>query len=233
MYLNSKRIILFTHCYYPNSGIGVNYELISCNDILKLTNFSNLSTPQINSDYIISSPNQGKDIGGKLALIDLTIKLKINADYYIFLHDKKSPHTTLGDIWREKLFKIIEPQNIEKIKNMFDEDDKLGIVAAKEFIVNEFDETTGNFNCTSNSILKELIKQYKLNLTNFDFVGGTMFWVKTEIFNNFFSRYNPLEIRATLEKGNVLDHDHGTYTHAWERMFSWIATDQGYKIKGI
>lgn len=206
------------------------YNINSKNTFHK--NFHLLKYFFLNS-YAIISPNKGKDIGGKLALIDLCLKLNVEADYYILLHDKKSPHTTLGDMWREKLFRIIEPQNIEKITDMFEQDSKLGIVAAKEFIMNEYDKATDNFSCTSNLILKKLIQQYDLKLNNFDFVGGTMFWVRAEIFNTFFSKYNPLEIRATLEKGNVLDHHHGTQTHAWERMLSWIAIDQGYKIKGI
>ncbi|MBA3706225.1 MAG: hypothetical protein H0W84_10105, partial [Bacteroidetes bacterium] len=71
------------------------------------------------------------------------------------------------------------------------------------------------------------------DLKNYDFVGGTMFWIRAEIMNSFFRKNNALDIRATLEKGNVLDHEHGTYSHSWERMLSWIAIDQDYYIKGI
>ncbi len=182
---------------------------------------------------LIFTSNIGKDIGGKLALIDLALRLDIKPDYFILLHDKKSPHTTLGEMWREKLFRIIEPLNIDTVLDTYNTDKNVGIIAAREFIINEYDKDLGTFNCTSNVFLKKLIQEYQLTARNFDFVGGTMFWVRAEIFSTFFSKYPPLEIRATLEKGNVLDHEHGTNTHAWERMLSWIATDQGYKIKGI
>ena len=182
---------------------------------------------------IIFSTNVGKDIGGKLALFDLSLKLNVKADFYILLHDKKSPHSPLGNVWREKLFRIIVQENIELIKEMFRKQKKLGIVAAKEFIKNEYNNADHNFNSTTNQILKNLIQQYDLNISNFDFIGGTMFWVRAEIFNEFFSKHSPLDIRAGLEKGNVLDNEYGTQTHAWERMLSWIATKQEYKIKGI
>jgi lipopolysaccharide biosynthesis protein len=183
--------------------------------------------------FIIETPNIGKDIGGKLAIIDLCVKLKIDLDYLIFLHDKKSPHSALGDVWRKKLFRIIEQENIESILKMFETNRKIGVVGAQEFIVNEYDKKTVGFNSTSNGILKELISKYELKLDTHDFIGGTMFWIRAELIISFFSRYSSLEIRSSLEKGNVLDYKKGTYTHAWERMLSWIATDSGYSIKGI
>jgi lipopolysaccharide biosynthesis protein len=166
-------------------------------------------------------------------LLDLSLKLNVKADFYIFLHDKKSPHSPLGNVWREKLFRIIAPENIQKIERMFLQQKKLGIVGAKDFIKNEYDKKTQNFNCTSTQVLKALIQQYGFTSKNFCFVGGTMFWVRAEIFNNFFLNHEPLSIRGRLESGNVLDDKFGTQTHAWERMLTWIALNQGYSIKGI
>lgn len=240
-----SKITILAYVYYESSLSSILEYLLSLKEydttILFCISTDNIASQEtikkINTNFsnalIIKVPNIGKDIGGKLALIDLSLKLNLKSDYYIFLHDKKSPHTSLGDIWRKKLFQIVEYQNIEKIENMFKDNDTLGIIAANEFIINEYDSTTGNFNCTSNLILKKLIRHYKFKLNNYDFVGGTMFWARAEIFNDFFSKYEPLEIRATLEKGNVLDHNHGTHTHAWERILSWIAINKGYTIKGI
>ena len=60
-----------------------------------------------------------------------------------------------------------------------------------------------------------------------------MFWTKAKPIMDFFKNYNPLEIRMDLEDGNVLDNFNGTTTHAWERLLSWIVTNQGLTIKGI
>lgn len=183
--------------------------------------------------FIIETPNVGKDIGGKLAIIDLYIQLNLQLDFIIFLHDKKSPHSALGETWRKKLFRIVEPENIETIIEMFEKNKKLGIVGAKELITNEYDKKTVSFSGTNDAILKELIGKHHLQLNSHDFIGGTMFWIRAEIIRSFFSKHSPLNIRASLEKGNVLDNDKGTYTHAWERMLSWVAINAGYLIKGI
>lgn len=242
---NSISINLFYHLYYK-SGLDIMYKALKKIPDYGLNIFINISHDTIQKEQlyfdiknkypkaiIIFSTNVGKDIGAKLALINLSIKLGVNSDYSIFLHDKKSPHTILGEVWREKLFNIIETENISKILSIFEQNNKIGIIAAKEFIANEYDSKNRDFNNTSNHILKDLIQKYNFNLNNYDFVGGTMFWIRAEIIQIFFNKYSPLEIRSTLEKGNVLDHEHGTNTHAWERMLSWIAIDQGYTIKGI
>lgn len=183
--------------------------------------------------YVIQTPNKGKDIGPKLALIHLCLSINLKVDYYIFLHDKQSPHTSTGQVWRKKLFRIIEPASIQKIIELFKTNEKIGIVGAEEFIVNEYNHSTAVFTTSNNEILKTLLTQYKFPEINYDFVGGTMFWMRAAIVNEFFLKHDPLQIRATLETGNVLDHIKGTNTHAWERMFSWIAATFNYQVKGI
>ncbi|MEO6903063.1 MAG: rhamnan synthesis F family protein [Bacteroidia bacterium] len=244
-YNTNKKIVIIAHIFYENG-----WDLIApqvknlehfqpalfvniCSNNLNKTKIINEINKTFQNAIVIISPNIGKDIGGKLAALDLSIRLNIKTDYYILLHDKNSPHTTLADMWREKLFKIVQKDNIPLILSLFLNNDKLGIVSAKEFISNEYDSKAKKFESTSNEIIKNLISKYQLNISNYDFVGGTMFWVKAEIYNNFFNKYNPLEIRATLEKGNVFDNIHGTTTHAWERILSYIAIDQDYYLNGI
>ena len=238
-------INVLNHLYYNNISeltnlagngsqkIDYNFFFNLCSGTISNSGIKDSIVKNHSKPFIISSSNKGKDIGGKLALIDLCIQLKSNASYYIFLHDKQSPHTTLGETWKKKLFRIIEPANINRIIELFEKNKNIGIIAAEEFIVNEYDKKNDCFTCSSNSILKELIISYSLNLNNYDFVGGGMFWIRAEIVHSFFKKYSPLDIRETLETGNVLDHEYGTKTHAWERVLSWIAIDQGYYIKGI
>ena len=187
----------------------------------------------ISNAFVTCSSNVGKDIGGKLILIDLALNMNSDVDFYVFLHDKRSPHSSLGETWKKKIARIIQPEKINNVLELFTKDKNIGIIASKEFISNEYDTKNSVFNSTNNKLIKELITNYSLHLTNYDFVGGTMFWVRADIINSFFKKNNPLTIRATLEKGNVMDNEQGTYTHSWERMFSWIALDQGYYIKGI
>jgi len=181
--------------------------------------------------FIIESPNIGKDIGGKLALIDLLLKLDLRPPLLVLLHDKRSPQAIMGERWRNKLLNIIEPNVISRIQRMFSKDEDLGIVGAKDFIINEYDKNNTSRN--NNEILSLLVKRYSLQTDDHHFIGGTMFWVRTEPFLDFFRVFPPLECRKQLEAGNILDVRNGTYTHSWERLFCWISIAKGYKLKGI
>ncbi len=70
-------------------------------------------------------------------------------------------------------------------------------------------------------------------LTDHRFVAGAMFWIRSSIIQNFFSTHSALSCREMLEEGNFTDQYEGTYTHSWERIFCFLANDQGYTINGI
>jgi len=183
--------------------------------------------------YILVTPNIGKDIGGKLALIDLFLKTKQQAEYVIFLHDKISPHAITGERWRNKLFSVIQPDVVPSVIKTFSNNSKTGIVCAKDFIANEYDEKKKLMLTTNKDKLKELIEMYDLKLSSYTFVAGTMFWIRGSIIRSFFSIHSPLACREMLEPGDSTDQYVGTYTHSWERVFCWLANSQGYSIKGI
>jgi hypothetical protein len=60
-----------------------------------------------------------------------------------------------------------------------------------------------------------------------------MFWARAAPLLQFFKKHPPLDIRKNLELGNVMDDKNGTLTHSWERMLSWVVSEQGFKLKGI
>ena len=72
-----------------------------------------------------------------------------------------------------------------------------------------------------------------MSISNYQFVAGTMFWIKEGLLREFFARYSFLEILERLEKGNILDSKEGTETHFLERFFGWFATSEGYELSGI
>jgi lipopolysaccharide biosynthesis protein len=183
--------------------------------------------------FVITTPNKGKDIGGKLALIDFFIKTNQQAEFIIFLHDKISPHSITGERWRNKLFSIIDPEKIKIILKEFKNNSKLGIIGAKDFIKNEFDEKKKQMDTTNSKKIEELLKKFHLTVNSYIFIAGTMFWIRSEIIKKFFSVYPALECRAMLEDGDSSDQHEGRYTHTWERIFCWLANDQGYSLKGI
>ncbi|HEY4285635.1 MAG TPA: rhamnan synthesis F family protein [Puia sp.] len=205
---------------------GDDYKWI--NDIGKTT-----SGPFLQKIFVRRSPNQGKDIGGKLVLIDASMHGMDTTRYCIFLHDKNSPHKTQHREWREKLFHIIEPSFADRAIAAFDRDPKIGIIARSNSIINEYDFGRQAFASNNRSILTQLKSTYAISTDDHRYVAGTMFWARTLPLLNFFSQHPPLDVRNQLEKGNVMDDYKGTNTHSWERLLSWIFFAQGYTIKEL
>jgi len=194
---------------------------------------SNISQKYLNKIILRESPNMGKDIGGKMVLMDAMLQKNLESDYIIFLHDKTSPYKIQNYQWREKLFRIIEPSFIEKAVNLFSERKEIGIIVASGSISDEFDHVHKKFSSTNAEILMNLQKQFNINTIDYRYISGTMFWARSLPILNFFKKNNPLEIRKTLEKGNVMDENKGSNTHAWERLLSWAVLEQGYTIKQL
>lgn len=233
-------ISILLHLYYPDSVKTVlpqiSPELLEGSklyvNLVNTSPFDLAAFPAYKNLTLLKSSNMGKDIGGKLALIDSLLQQEDDSKYWIFLHDKNSPHTATGKFWRENLFSIADSRNKEAILKLLGRGET-GIVTHKNFINNEWDERGKRFKTVNNDILLELMDTYSIQPKIYDFAAGTMFWAKSEAFRSFFSKYNPLEIRATLERGNVLDHHFGTHAHSWERLLSWIALGSNKTIAGI
>jgi lipopolysaccharide biosynthesis protein len=183
--------------------------------------------------FIMECPNIGKDLGGKLALIELYLKLEQKSDYLILIHDKRSPQLLNGDEWRNQLLSILRKEKIEQSIELFEKDKSIGIIGSSDHLSNEYDSENKLFRSTNNLILHQFITKFNLLNADFSFVAGNMFWVRSSIYEKFFTQFPPLDIRASLESGNVMDDQQGTFTHSMERIFSWIALSQGYVIKGV
>ncbi|WP_431211979.1 hypothetical protein ACQ86N_40385 [Puia sp. P3] len=120
------------------------------------------------------------------------------------------------------------------------------MVAVADTIQNEHDPSSGTFSSSNRSLLNELVAKYGISdptqnptsqnspaEADYRYVAGTMFWVRAEPLAAFFKKYAPLDIRRTLEKGNVMDENRGSNAHAWERMLSWLIFAQNFNIKGL
>jgi Lipopolysaccharide biosynthesis protein len=232
-----------THIFYEDSwqeikpklkhfDNGRNHFLFSISEacLVKDSIVEDIKTSFKNSYAVITS-NIGKDIGGKLVLIDLYLMLGIHSTYIIFLHDKKSPQTFVGESWKNNLYKVIDPANHELILKSFGKD-SVGIVGAKEHIINEYNRETKQF-VHNNAITHKFLKKYSISIDSYEFLSGTMYWMKSSIIEDFFTKHHPISLRKDLEAGNVLDNYDDTIAHTWERMFCWIAANYGYSIKGI
>jgi len=236
-------LVFIAHIYYDNTWIeirnklrnfnnGRNYFLFSISEgCLMSREIIESIKESFDNAYTLITPNIGKDIGGKLALIDLYLFLGIKSSYIVMLHDKQSLHSVAGESWKSELFKVFDVNNLPKILDLF-RDSKVGIVGTKKWIVNEYDAGTDNF-INNDQMSKKLCKRFHISIQNYDFIGGTMFWIRSSVIEKFFRKNDPILIRAELESGNVMDSHGESLTHTWERMFSWIATNDGYRVDGI
>ena len=236
-------LTFLTHIYYENTWDEIrnklknfdndkNYFLFSVSEacLIKEEIIEDIKKSFKKSYFLITS-NIGKDIGGKMALIDLYLLLNINSSFLVFLHDKQSPHSIIGETWKAGLFKIIDPNYQKMIVSLF-ANPSIGIIGDKDHIVNEYDPVTKTFRNNS-QLSKKLLLKFDISIDNYDFLGGSMYWIRASIIKKFFKKNNPILMRENLEAGNVLDLYEERMAHTWERMFSWIATNEGYIIKGI
>ena len=60
-----------------------------------------------------------------------------------------------------------------------------------------------------------------------------MFMSRTDIFKKYFNPEIILKISSLIEGGKVEDKNSGTYTHALERIFGYIITNEKMRIKSI
>lgn len=246
--MNSIPCSIFFHNYYGqhqkwmnffSEKITVQFNLFynivdnSLYNLMDEQEPTKISGPYFNDFYLRKSSNQGKDIGGKLVLLDTYLRAGIKSEYMVFLHDKISPYKVHNQEWQKKLFRIVEPDFIERALSYFKRNKHTGIIANSDTINNEYDYSRNIFKSENGDQLKKLQSDFNIRQIDYQYVAGTMFWARTEPLINFFEKHPPLNIRKTLERGNVSDENKGSVTHAWERMLSWIIVSQGYDIKGI
>jgi lipopolysaccharide biosynthesis protein len=251
--MNAGICSIFFHNYYGQHKKWIKFFLeninVSCNlfynivedsiynmvDDCRLSEkLSNMvSGSNINKIILRRSPNKGKDIGGKMILMDTYLRLQMESEYIIFLHDKMSPHKIQNQEWEKKLFRIIEPAFIKQGLSFFNANPQTGIIAAKEAVQNEYDYARKSFISNNRIQLSRLRSEFGINNTDYRYVAGTMFWARSLPLSSFFKKHAPLDIRKNLEAGNVMDESNGTNTHAWERMLSWLIIEQGYNVKGL
>ena len=166
---------------------------------------------------ILISPNQGKDCGGNLRLMDKWMLDGSPNPFIIQIHTKSNPG------WRHEL---IDPllNNVEDYLSYIFHNDDVGMAGCKKWLYNR----EGDVNST---YYNEYCRKFNFNTKKpMTFIGGTMFCVRSHIFKKFFSEFNPLKLAEQLEYGDV---NEPSRTHAWERLFGGIVSQSGYTLQPI
>lgn len=172
--------------------------------------------------------NYGADIAPFLSQLK-----SVTEPFFIKIHGKKS---YLGNRnkkhigWRSALVhSLIGSQhivysNLDKLIN----DANIGIISNKEFVFTNLEKHNSKYIDHLCSILNI---NYD-NVKNSEFIAGSMFMSRTDLFKKFFSDENINTILKLLsnELGKVDDSYHGTYSHAMERIFTYLVKSNNLLI---
>lgn len=169
--------------------------------------------------------NIGRDVNGQMNnLKSIYTRIK-RYDYYLFIHTKKSVHLKkeMGEAWLQNLTSIIDSEKtINTILNNFETQPKLGMVCNEKCKTNLMTINKHNVDVLSKGFcLPDDIE--------FWFCAGTMFWVRSKIFDTFYS--HPEMIPAVQgifrEENGAID---GEAHHAMERIYGKQVYALGYYI---
>lgn len=172
--------------------------------------------------------NRGADI-----FSFLTVITSIDSPFFIKVHSK------LDTDWRKKLILPLLNNYKEHINSISQSEirypwnksgkNNIGMIAYTDCIVS-------NYEFTNSTQIKEICNIIDIDYEKVKFgryVSGTMFLSRTDIFQKYFNKKTLPKILNLLEYGKVSDKDNGTYTHALERIFGYIISNENMIIKSI
>ena len=169
--------------------------------------------------------NRGRDIAPFLKIYFFVATLGYK--YICKVHTKKSPQYDNGETWNWDMWgKLLgSPEVIADIRNAFEENPRLGIIAPSGHLLPLMPGSRywgGNRKTLEE--LAFLCGVYSVN-DLFLFSAGSMFWFRPEVFHTI------LELGIILDdfepESGQLD---GTLAHALERFFGLIAVHEDYEL---
>jgi lipopolysaccharide biosynthesis protein len=183
-----------------------------------------------NSEIFYTS-NVGMDIGGFLQTYkkinsDIDLILKIHTKLCVGSEKDKSYHLQrfgleetkkYGLKWFSELMDgvLFDTKKVERIINEFEQNPKCGMVGYKKY---------NNFKKNSDHIQK-LFNYFSFSVNPHDsyFVGGTIFWVKKNVLDQYLTHEKIDYVLNLLDKGYSYEP---SFAHAMERMFAYFVYDQ-------
>ena len=249
--MSNYKIAVLVHLFYTDMWEDIKYYLNNLGDInydlyINLVDgfYDEECINQIkkfkNNAHIVISPNKGEDIGGFLYCYK---QLKNNPDFILKIHTKKSlgtPETPSdyvrvyglsnaiikGKSWFHKLMNSVlkSKSHVTTILDKLEND--------KDYVMCGLDcETYVGPNI---SLVEELGEHFKIpiklngdRLSEGNFVGGTIFWVKNSILKKYLTSKN---IEYILNKLPENYHNEPSYNHAMERILGLMVNNENKKI---
>lgn len=174
--------------------------------------------------------NRGRDVSSKLVGMKDVI---MNYDYVCCIHDKKTPHLkpmSIGDSFGYKCFSNIIPSSdyAVNVLELFEKNPRLGIVVPPEPNHATFFTTLGLEWVGNYEITKKLAEKIGLNVpmdAKKEPVApfGSFFWFRPKALRKLYEQdweYEDFPVEPILDDATIL--------HAVERIYPYIAQEEGY-----
>jgi len=221
----NPKVVVILHLFYTHMWTNFKIKLKILKDIIDFDLYVSICNQDgvIEKDIIdfggkiFHIENKGLDIGPFLYTLKYIFDNDIKYKYLLKLHTKKN------NPWRNRLMECLLGSE-EKIKENLKRIKKFNMVSDENsFCVNEY---------MNSKLIEEYMKFFNLKRNEETcFSAGTMFWAKMEIFEKYFNSCSLNEIYNSLEKGAFNDFRNGTRTHALERIFGYMACQNGHSIQ--
>src|SRR3990167_6296253 len=200
---------ILIHLYHHDLWEEINRYILACKLPFRLfINLTDNQNPKLITNKIlhhhptakiIISPNQGRDIGGYLCLLETWMQEKDYGDILFLGHTKKSCAA-----WRFNLFNNILSKSI-LINNLF-LDENIGMIGHAPYVLPNYSYL--GYMGTETEITR-YGQEFNLNTENFLFVAGTIFCVRASIFREFFNKYSPIKIASELKSPHTIERIFG------------------------
>ncbi len=227
-----KPIFVCVHVYYTEmwnelstciKNITVPFDLV-ITMVKRDVAFENIVKKDFPNAKILVVENRGFDVGPFIQVLNET-NLD-NYSYIIKLHTKRNLGNcifngyNIGKFRHRKLLLdfLSSHERFNTILDSFLHNNQIGMVANFKLISNK-----KNLNCMEKCL--ELSQKMNLPLTKFEYVCGTMFMVRA----NLFSVLKKLDISIN-DFEIPRSHRDGQLAHVFERMFGFVVLAQGYNI---
>ena len=233
---HDKKIAVLVHCYFIDILMDeiIPRLLPLRNDAFFYFNFvKGRETPEalttikrsFKNFQITFTDNPGRDIRGFLYILNSIYSQKKTYDYYLFLHTKKSLHgIESGTIWRNRLLNgtVANTKKIEQILSKFEDDPTIGMISSK------IQHLKGHGSEEEKIKLEKCFEKFGMIKRINEFIGGTMFWVRAPILDQYFNKSGLLEeiVQDFTEDGIP----HSGWHHAFERLFGSMVMELEYQI---
>jgi lipopolysaccharide biosynthesis protein len=229
---NHKKICVILHLYYIDlwdyflpylkiidTDIDL-YVTITDGHSGHFTDIHDLIMTDFPQSYIYSLPNRGMDIAPLLYVLNEISLNKKTYDAIIKLHSKKSlAHSyELGERWRNQLTNALLG-SLAKLQYNYLTciNSNLKMIGSSIWVLNE-----------KVSFFEQQFFSEKINFTDYEFVGGTMFMVDFNLIMDWFIKENIYKrFYNQFEDGYIGD---GSIAHKIERVLGCLVKVKGNEI---